>query len=427
MLIDASGIAYRAFATSSPVHRESDGEPIGAALRFMEITWRMVGSAEAGDKPTHGAAVFDVPGPNFRHKLYPAYKSNRDPARGLILGGQMPYMKHAAETMGLFPIEADGFEADDVIATLALLANAQGMRVTIVSSDKDFGQLVVDGVVEIVDPMQKRRVLAADVEKKFGVKPAQIADFQALAGDAVDGYPGIKGCGGKHAAGLIRAWGSLDGVIKNIDRVQPIGVRHALSKNIEKAKIFRKLARLRRDVPTAPNVIGLMVMQPVMKSHLAAILKAIEAPAWALSAVFGVDRQDVRTVPGMTDKEAMAWWREELRFPPQRLPDIPQCGFYKRRLVKGGAEVAARIWRGPLRKDQTQELFCEVGGQARDPFAEWARLAMQPIEEKTYHYMIADADHARKWRPGDPKADPRKRVNPADRPKSTNPRRKSPL
>lgn len=423
LLIDASGIAFRAFATSDPVHRASDGEPIGATLRFAEITWRMLGAAEA-DKPTHGAAVFDIPGPNFRHKIYPAYKSNRDPARRLILDGQMPYMKHMAETMGLFPIEAEGFEADDVIATLAVMADAAGMRVTIASSDKDFGQLVVDGRREIVDPMQKRRVMAADVEKKFGVPPRLVAAFQAFAGDPVDCYPGIRGCGAKRAAELLRAYGSIAGIFKNVKRIPYPSLRHELSKPDAEKRVrqFLRLSKLCQDVPTDPDILAKMLLGPVLKSHLQAILKAIEAPPWAMQSVFGIERSHVRLVE--TPERPLGWWKKELKFPGQPLGDVPQAGFYQRRLVAGAVPVAARIWLEPDAVTGLSHLRCEVGGQPRDPFSEWSRLSQQPITEQRYKFMIADADHAKKWRPGDPKATPGVAIDRSKQPFSTNPRRR---
>jgi DNA polymerase-1 len=410
LLIDASGIAFRAFATSDPVHRESDGEPIGAALRFAEITWKLLGDAQA-DPFSHGCAVFDIPRKTFRHELYPAYKSNRDPARRLILDGQLPYMKHMAETMGLFPIEAEGFEADDVIASLALRFEG---RVTIVSSDKDFGQLVKDGRIEIVDPMANKRIGEKEVVDRWGVTPKYVVSVQALAGDPVDGYPGLKHCGLERAAGLIRAYGSIDGVFKNRDRIPYPALKHALAhpKAKEQVEIFRKLAALRWDVPLHPQIWEMCETKPVMESHLAAILKAMKAPPWAMQAVFHMKQSTAREVPALADP--MAWWSEELKFPGQRLTDIPQCGCYKRRLVRGGPEVPAVIWAEPCAKPGHVILKCEVGGKARDPFEEWPRLSMTPITKAEYVGMMKALDNV--------KPAPTYPSDIASAPKSTNPR-----
>lgn len=425
ILIDASGIAFRAWATSDPVHRSSDGEPIGAALRFAEITWQLLGDA-AADRPTHGAAVFDIPGPNFRHKIYPAYKSNRDPARRLILDGQMPYMKHMAETMGLYPIEAEGFEADDVIATLARKAAADGMRITIVSSDKDFGQLVEDDVIEIVDPMFKKRVRAAEVQERWGVPVNRVTHVQALAGDPVDGYPGIPHCGMKRAAGLIRAYGGITGVFNHVDKVPYPALKRALKAKDARHQVdvFHRLAKLRIDVPVAPDIWKLTEAQPVLKSHLDAILKAIGAPAWAMQSVFHVEQTHVRLVPSPTGDPA-AWWREELKYPGQPLSEVPQVGFYKRRLMFQGAEVPARIWAETSPQPGQSFLRCEVDGRVRDPFEEWPRLAMKPITKADFDKMTEASRRAR-FDKSDPRHDPRKPIDPKKHPKSTNPRRRAP-
>ena len=421
LLVDASGFAFRAFYSWPPRYRESDGQPIGAILGFMGMVWRMRGAADA-DQPTHGAAVFDSPGRNFRHDLFPAYKANRDPARRVELDAQMPFMRHAAETLGLVPVEAPGYEADDVIATLCRKATKAGMRTTIVSSDKDFGQLVADGVVEIVDPMAKRRVLAADVERKFGVPPRLVPDVQALAGDTVDGIPGIPGCGLKLAAGLVRRFGSMEGVIENASKCRQPSLRRSLERHGEKARLYRQLTVLRQDVRLG-LALGDLACTEVMVAHLEAIMKALGA-ANLMGPVFGIDRKEARPVPTVRDE--WGWWKEELKHPGQRLPVDPQPGYYKRKLVKGGPFVMARIWREADPATGKTVVRCEVGGQARDPLAEWTRLSMAPITAAEFGFEVADADHARKYRPGDPKATPGRSINLLLQPAPCNPRRRRP-
>jgi DNA polymerase-1 len=118
LLIDASGFAHRAFYAGAAKYRK-DGLPIWAILGFMQMVHSLLARAAKGDAPTHGACVFDAPGRTFRHDRFPDYKGNRPPSRRLELVPQLPYMRHAAEALGLVPVEARGFEADDVIATLA--------------------------------------------------------------------------------------------------------------------------------------------------------------------------------------------------------------------------------------------------------------------------------------------------------------------
>lgn len=450
LLVDASGFAFRAHYAWPKFYRESDGEPRGAVIGFMGMIWRMLGAAEADAiRPTHGAAVFDAPGKNFRHTLFPAYKANRDPARSLELEKQLPIMRPVADVLGLYPIELEGFEADDLIATLARLGREAGMLVTIVSSDKDFGQLVVDGQIEIVDPMQKRRVLAAGVEKKFGVPPCLVADVQALAGDSVDNIPGLPGVGLDTAAKLIRSAGGLDEFLHKPQTLRSAKMRMLLKKTFDlkvgqdgKAKLipgkaktgagwvkeFRKLTTLRQDVAVQKHPSG-MLLAPIMKSHIEDMMRALGA-SQHMEAVFALDPRMVRIVEAVTEKDEFAWWAEELKFPGQRIPELPQSGFYMRRLVLKGPLVAARIWREPETDPSTGEptgrqlIRCTVGGEAKDPFAEWTRLSMSPISRGDYGYEIADADHAKKWRPGDPKANPRKSIDISAAPAPINPRRK---
>lgn len=426
LLIDASGFAYRAFATAHPHYRESDGEPVGAILQFMAMVWKMLGAAQA-DQPTHGAAVFDAPGKNFRHKLYPAYKANRPAARAVELSKQLVVMRSAAEVLSLKPLERKGFEADDIIATLATRAARIGMRTTIVSSDKDFGQLVKDGVIEIVDPMQRRRILEADIVKKFGVPPGLVPDVQALAGDAVDGIPGVPGIGLDKAGRLIRSQGSLEAVLKNPQACPWPQARAQLKRNVKTAHLFKRLTTLRRDVPIRVD-FDTLLMKPIMRAHLEAIVHKLGASS-RIESLFALDPQMVRTVPPF-DGDAFEWWREELIAKGQKLPAVPQCGFYGRRLVQGGPLVGARIWREPeidplTGKETGMDLLrCEVGGKPRDPLAEWIRLSMTPMKQADYHYEIADADHAVKYRPEDPKANPRKPIDITKMPAQFPPKRK---
>ena len=427
LLIDASGYAHRAYHTGANQFRASDGLPTWAITGFMAMVWRLLGAVQA-DPPTLAAAVFDAPEKTFRHKLFPEYKNNR-PARDMELTVQMPYLRHAAETLGITPLEMSGYEADDVIATLATRARKAGIRATIVSSDKDFCQLVVDGQVEIVDPLSRQRVLEADVRnaKKFGVEPKLVPDVQALAGDSVDNIPGLDGIGLKTAAGLIRRFGSIEGVLKGANsrsEYLSASIRQCLKKDGGRLALYRKLATLRCRVPLKVELESLK-LEPVMRSHLEDFLKLLEASN-KLTEIFALDVKMDRIVAPL--ENPFEWWEDELIAPGQRVPELPQCGFYRRKLVKGGPWVAARIWRDPEQDYETGKptgqdvLRCMVGTERRDPVAEWGRLCNQPIKREDYSYEIADADHAKKWRPGDPKANPRKPINLLTSPSPRNPK-----
>lgn len=433
LLLDASGFAYRAFHSANPVYRERDGQPIGACLAFMALVWRMLGTAQA-DPPTHGAAVFDAPGKTFRHRLAPDYKANRPQARNEELSGQMVYMRHAAETLGFRVVEAPDVEADDTIATLATRARKAGMRTTVVSSDKDFGQIVEDGWIEIYDPLQKRRMLAADIEAKMGVPPALVPHLQALWGDAVDNIIGVDGVGRDKAARLVRRWGDVEGVLANAKEVRWAPVRNQLVKKAvqDRVRLNLKLATLRRNVKLPVEPADL-VLEPVMKSHLIEILRVLGAPHY-MEAIFALDPQIARPVPAVTLPVSESWWLEELSHPGQAVPETPQCGYYHHRLVHGGPWVGARIWREPQIDPETGKstgmelLRCEVAGKPRDPAALWVVIARRPIKKSEYDFRTADAAHAKKWRPDAPAAQPHRAIDLTKQPAPTNPRlkRKSP-
>lgn len=441
LIIDASGFAHRAFHSgASPVHRFKDGQPLGAALGFMGLVWRLLGTVQS-DRPTHGAAIFDAPGKTFRHRLAPDYKANRPIARSMELADQIPIMHHAAETLGLKPIEAAGYEADDILATLATRARAAGMRVSLVTSDKDLGQCVEDGWIEIWDPMAQikdangnvvgkgRRLFAADVEAKFGVPPALVPHVQALWGDSVDNIIGVDGVGKDKAARLVRRYGSVEGILKAVKEIRWAHVRLELLKKPvqERVRLNLKLATLRRNVKL-PVELDELLLEPIMRSHLTEILRVLGAPHY-MEAIFALDPQMARTVPPEANPEG--WWREELAHPGQTVPEAPQSGFYWRRLVGGGPLVGARIWREPHMDTETGEasgmdiLRCDVGGRPHDPFAAWPGLANRPIMQSEYDFMAAKASHAKKWLPDSAAANPGKAINLRAEPLSLNPRRRA--
>lgn len=436
LLVDASGFAFRSYYSFPPFYRESDGQPIGATLGYMQMLWNLRGAVQH-DPASHGAAVFDPPpGQTFRHKLDPNYKANRDPGRRTEIDGQFAWMRNATGALGMETVEAKGYEADDVIATLATQAAAAGWRTTIVSSDKDFGQLVRDDVIEIVDPMARlhgkasARVREKDVRERWGVSGAAVAHVQALCGDAVDNIKGIRTCGPDRAAALVRRWKTIDGVIKNRSEIPWTRIAVEIGRNSETLRRNLKLTTLKCNVPLKMDLAGLE-MQPILKSHLVKILESLEAKNM-LTALFGLDRQDLRLVPKMDAKLHFEWWDEEVKSvgKPSKLPDMPQCGFYKRKLVMGGPFVAARIWREPYIDEFGQEtdqeiLRCVVGGKVKDPYQEWVRLSMNPIRAAEYEFMTSDASHARVWRPDSPQANPDKPIDLRQSPISRNPRSKA--
>lgn len=421
LLIDSSGFAYRAYHGGSkwPRHRE-DGMPTGTVIGFLEMLWRLLGDAKA-DPVSHAAAVFDAPGLTFRHKILPNYKGNRK-ARDPELSLQLPVMRDAARALGLATVEVVNFEADDVIATLAHIAVLAGHRVTIVSSDKDFGQLVVDNKVEIVDPMKNKRVLAAQVREKFGVGPALVQDVQALAGDPVDNIDGVPGIGLDKAAKLIRKLGSLDAVIA--EAAKKSGYRMSASEKLaihrhrKDIPLWLAATTLRRNVKL-PVTLDDLAARPPERAHLVELLKALEAQD-KMRQIFGdaAAAPPPATAPVVLEFDwharALVEADKKAKNSTHRImlqaPAEPQSGWYRRRLIKDGPWVPARIWRQQdtdFMTDRPSDNFtmmCAVGDTVRKAVDQWNWLLNNPIPKAEYDYMMMRRDWAKRWAPTEPEA-----------------------
>ena len=211
-LIDGSAFIFRAFHALPPLTRKSDGAPIGAVAGFCNMLFRYLDGNGGDGGPTHIAVIFDKGSHTFRNDLYAAYKANRDEMPE-DLRPQIPLTREATRAFNVACEEIEGFEADDIIATLCRQAREAGGRVTIVSSDKDLAQLVNESV-EIVRPgMQGKPDERLDIEgvrARFGVPPELMIDLQAIAGDTIDNIPGVKGIGAPSAALLLQAVGPVE-------------------------------------------------------------------------------------------------------------------------------------------------------------------------------------------------------------------------
>lgn len=430
LLLDASGFAHRAFHSGNKGQFRSDGLPTWAITGYLQMVWSLLGRAQA-DKPTHGAAIFDAPGKTFRHKRYPDYKGHRDPAKRKELNPQIPFMKHASNALGFEAVEADGFEADDVIAALCARAKAAGIRTTICSSDKDFLQLVEDNVVEVVEPVARekkqpdgtmkfvrQRFLVADVLEKFGVPPALVPDVQALWGDDADNIPGLDGIGGKGAGKLIAQFGSLEALLDAACQsgrvVGTPSIRKVLRKEADNARLWKELATLRTDVPLDIDFDKLR-LHPVEKDHLKEMLRVLEC-SHKYDVMFTTDLSTTIKMPKVA--VPLAWWEKACRIPPgMKYQDEPQSGFYKTKLVKGGHWVPARIWRETEKDFETDKptgfdvVHCEVDGKRRNPLQQWDGLARYPIPQKEYDYLVKNAAWSKQYDPNSSAANPSRPIN----------------
>ena len=223
-LLDGTALAYRAFhAMARTGLADRHGRPTGAIFGFVNTVFRILRT----EAPDHLAVAFDLPGPTFRHELYADYKATRERMPPELVE-QMPRLREVVRALGYPVLEVPGWEADDVLATVARRASGEGARVFIVTGDKDLMQLVDERVsiynvltkgdaVELLDPK--------GVEEKFGVPPDRVADVLALMGDTSDNVPGVPGIGPKTAVELVRRFGSFEQVLARAAEVEKPKIR----------------------------------------------------------------------------------------------------------------------------------------------------------------------------------------------------------
>jgi DNA polymerase-1 len=255
-LVDGTYNIFRAYH-ATPRLTTSKGQPTNAVLVFANILRKLITDLS----PKWIGVAFDTEAPTFRHEGFAAYKANR-PAPPEDLVEQFPYARRVCEVLRVPVLELDGWEADDLIATLAEKAKAAGCDVRIVTSDKDMFQLV-DEHVAIVNPMKENLVMdAAKVEEIFGVPPRQVPDVLALWGDATDNIPGVPGIGEKGAKEIIRTFGSVAEAIRRADEIPRKAYREGLQKESALALQSLDLATIRRDAPMELDLDALRLKEP---------------------------------------------------------------------------------------------------------------------------------------------------------------------
>ncbi|MCO4761203.1 MAG: DNA polymerase I [Myxococcales bacterium] len=248
-IIDANNHIFRAFFAIRGMTR-ADGQATNAIYGFTAMLKRLLHD----EKPDYLAMTFDVSRHSFRTDIFPDYKGTRKPAPDDLIP-QFPIIRDVVRGFDIPVLELAGWEADDLMATLAVQAEADGMDVTLVSTDKDLCQLVSEHVT-LLDPMKDKRLGRAEVMEKMGVPPEQVTQLQGLCGDTSDNIPGVKGVGMKTAAKLIGAYGTIEGVYEAIDAGDKAikGKRlENLVNDREKAFLSRTLATLSREVPVAEH------------------------------------------------------------------------------------------------------------------------------------------------------------------------------
>jgi DNA polymerase I len=259
-LIDGSAFIFRAYHALPPLTRKSDGLPVGAVAGFCNLLWNELTTTRSQEAPTHLAVIFDAGSITFRNAIYPEYKANR-PELPEDLRPQFAFTRQATRAFNVPCIEIDGYEADDIIATLARRAREAGGTVTIISSDKDLMQLIGNGV-DMLDPMKNKRIGPDEVIEKFGVGPDRVVDVQSLAGDSVDNVPGAPGIGIKTAALLINEFGDLETLLERASEIPQPKRREALVNNADLIRISKRLVSLDADMPLDTALEELEIKAP---------------------------------------------------------------------------------------------------------------------------------------------------------------------
>jgi DNA polymerase-1 len=329
-LIDGSTYIFRAYFAMFKAAQargrsftRSDGTPVGAVMTFCNMLWKILREGVDGGKPSHVAVIFDHSGDSFRNAIYDQYKANRDaPPDELV--PQFPLIRDAVRAFGLKPIEQEGYEADDLIATYARQAVAAGATAIIVSGDKDLMQVIGPGIV-MYDPMpgNERHIGPDEVMAKFGVPPEKVVDVQSLSGDSTDNVPGVPGIGIKTAAQLIQEYGDLDTLLANAGSIKQQMRRERLLQYADQARISRELVRLKEDVPVQTDLAE-TCLSKIDAGPLLGFMRLMEFTTLTkrMATALGVDMPDMAAPPAAKPEPAPSAPVEngEAQSKPQSMP-----------------------------------------------------------------------------------------------------------
>ena len=298
-LIDGSSYIFRAFFGVRQQLSTSKGFPTNALYGFINMLQKVIRE----EKPDYLVVAFDSPEKTFRHKIFPDYKANRD-APPEELSKQFPYFEPLVEAYGLSSIRRPGFEADDIIGTLAIKGGQEGLDVVIVSGDKDMMQLISPNV-HMLDTMKNKKFMDKEVLEKFGVPPDKVIEVMGLMGDSSDNIPGVTGVGPKTAAQLIQKFGSIESLYKRIEEVEKKKVKEKLERDKESAFMSRELVSIDTEMDLEFN-LDLMKPGKVDSSKLKKMFEKFEFVSF-LEGMQGevkksieVDRSNYKTI--LTEK-----------------------------------------------------------------------------------------------------------------------------
>ena len=266
-LIDGSSYIYRAYFAIRQQLTTHTGFPTKAIYGVTNMLLKVLREKD----PKFISMLWDAKGPTFRHKIYEEYKANRPPMPD-DLSVQIPYIRKVVDALGLPQMEMEGYEADDLIATI--VKKLPDVDILIVTGDKDLSQLLSPRV-SIWDPMKDKYIDLAQFKNDFGIEPAKLLDVMALAGDTADNIPGVPGIGPKTALKLIREYGSLENLLNNIDNMPKTKMRQRLQENRDRILLWKKLIMLNDHVPIEVKLDDLR-RQPMNIKRLRELFKELE-------------------------------------------------------------------------------------------------------------------------------------------------------
>ena len=254
-LIDGTAYIHRAYHAIRGL-TNSTGLPTNAIFGFTRMLIKLMEDRS----PDYIGMFFDAKGPTFRHAMYKEYKANR-PSMPEDMAVQIPYIKEVTAAFNLPIIEMQGYEADDLIGTLARMAEKEGFDVIMVTGDKDFMQLVTDKAA-IWDPMKENTIDLKAIREKFGIEPHQMIDVQGLSGDTADNIPGVPGIGPKTALELVKTYSSMQQLYEKLDTITKKKQRENLENFKDQAFLSRELVTLNTDVPVRLDLANFKVIAP---------------------------------------------------------------------------------------------------------------------------------------------------------------------
>jgi DNA polymerase I len=317
-LIDGNSLVYRAFFALPESIATSDGRPTNAIFGFASMLVKLL--TDHGVQPT--IVVWDA-GASGRREVYPEYKGDR-PSRPDLLAEQYPHMEPLVEAFGYTNYRVDGFEADDVIATITERAKAQGIPVTVVTGDRDAFQLVGEGVKVMATSRgitETKTYGREDVIDRYGIPPELIPDFYGLKGDTSDNIPGVPGIGDKTAAQLLQQFGDLETVLASVDQISGAKRKENLTNHAEDARISKQLATAQCDVPIDIDLHDALARTPD-RARLREVFRDFELrdPLRRLEEALGDEEAAPAPVPERTISAAL---REATLNDVAELPDAP--------------------------------------------------------------------------------------------------------